>query len=109
MASTIESSGAIETILFGASTFKVGETVKLVFRAQDELDPPFTVKIFSPAGKVLVERVLRELPDGKPQSAPPVQFTIIATGEYKLDISQLYGNKAHGRALIRVPEAPAPG
>ncbi len=90
------------------STLKVGDTVKLIFRAQEELEPPFTVKIASPAGKVLVERVLRELPDGKPQSAPAVQFTLVATGDYKLDIWQLYGNKARGQALIRVPEPPPP-
>ncbi|HTJ83433.1 MAG TPA: hypothetical protein VL400_17055 [Polyangiaceae bacterium] len=102
MTRVIESSGNIETIC-DANALKVGDTVKLVFRALDEAEPPFSVKIVSPGGKVLLERVLRELPTGKPQSAPPITFTAGAGGEYKVEIWQLYG-KTRGQATLRVAE-----
>lgn len=85
---------------------KVGDTLKLVFRALDDSEPPYTVKIISPAGKVVVERVLRELPTGRPQSAPPLTFTAPAEGDYKVEIWQLYG-KSRGQATLRVAEADA--
>jgi hypothetical protein len=94
----IESSGNIETIA-SASTFKVGEGVSLVFRTLDESEPPFTVRIKAPDGKVILERVLRDLPTGKPQSAPPVQFKLDLEGEYRVEIWQLYG-KGRGQALL---------
>lgn len=100
MPPVIESSGNIETVC-GVSLLKVGDTVKLVFRALDEADPPFTVKITSPGGVVLLERVLRDLPTGKPQSAPPISFTLGAEGEYKIDIKQLHG-KSRGQATLHV-------
>jgi len=37
------------------------------------------------AGKTIVERVLRELPTGQPQSAPPITFTVSSPGEYKVE------------------------
>lgn len=101
----IESSGNIETIC-GASTFKVGDAVSLAFRTLDESEPPFTVRIKAPDGKVIVERVLRDLPTGKPQSSPPVQFKIDLPGEYRVDIWQLYG-KCRGQALLTAT-APVP-
>lgn len=102
----IESTGSIESIC-SVSSIKVGDSVKLIFRALEESEPPYTVKIISPGGKVLLERVLRELPDGRPQSAPPVVFTVGIEGEYRIDIWQLYG-KTRGQALLRVdPVAPA--
>lgn len=73
----------------------------LVFRTDDEATPPFTVRIRSPAGKVIVERVLRELPTGKPQSAPPVTFSAATAGDYKIEIWQLYG-KQRGDAVLHV-------
>jgi hypothetical protein len=103
----IEVSGAIETVI-GVPAVKVGDTLKLVFRAADDADPPFTCKVISPAGKVIVERVLRDLPTGKPQSAPPVTFVIAQAGEYRVDVWQLYG-KVRGQALIRAEDAPPPG
>ena len=78
-----------------------GETVRLVFRSDDDAAPPFTVKIKSPSGKVIVERVLRELPTGKPQSAPPISFAASASGDYKIEVTQLYG-KQRGDAVLHV-------
>jgi hypothetical protein len=98
-----DNAGEIETIC-KTDPARVGELVKLVFRSDDEAEPPFNVKIKSPAGKVIVERILRELPTGKPQSAPPVEFTASAPGAYKIEIKQLYGKQA-GRATLNIIEA----
>ncbi|HMY16332.1 MAG TPA: hypothetical protein PKA58_08365 [Polyangium sp.] len=80
---------------------RLGDVIKLVFRAEDDADPPFVVKIKSPSGKVIIERILRELPTGKPQSAPAVEFTASATGAYKVEIKQLQG-KQSGTANLNV-------
>ena len=100
MARTIDSVGDIETIC-KTDPAKAGEEIKLVFRAEDDAEPPFNLKIKSPSGKVIVERVIRELPTGKPQSPPPVTFTASAGGEYKVEIKQLYG-KQKGDAILRI-------
>lgn len=104
MPSVIETSGSIETVC-GVTSCRVGDTMKLVFRANDDSEPPYTCKVTSPAGKVIVERVLRDLPTGKPQSAPPVTFVVAQGGAYKVDVWQLYG-KSRGQAIIRAEEAP---
>ena len=100
MSRTIESTGDIETVC-KADPLTAGDTVSLIFRADDEAVPPFNLRVKSPTGKVIVERVLRELPTGRPQSAPPITFTVSASGEYRLEIKQLYG-KQRGDAIIRV-------
>jgi hypothetical protein len=63
--------------------------------------------VTSPGGKVIVVRVLRDLPTGKPQSAPPVTFVVAQSGEYKVTVSQLYG-KSKGQAVLHVSDPPAP-
>lgn len=100
MARPLESTGDIETIS-QTDPVTTGDTVKLVFRAEEDAEPPFTVKIKSPSGKVILERVLRELPTGKPQSAPPLTFTPSAPGDYRIEIKQLNG-KQRGEATLRV-------
>lgn len=100
MARTLESTGDIETIS-QTDPVNAGDTVKLVFRAEDDAEPPFTVKIKSPTGKVILERVLRELPTGRPQSAPALQLTVSTSGDYKVEVTQLYG-KQRGDAILRV-------
>lgn len=100
MARTIESVGDIETIC-KTDPAKAGEEVRLVFRAEEDAEPPFNLKVKSPSGKVIVERVIRDLPTGKPQSAPPVTFTASSAGEYKVEIKQLYG-KQKGDAILRI-------
>lgn len=100
MARTIESVGDIETIC-KTDPARAGEEIKLVFRAEDDAEPPFNLKIKSPSGRVIVERVIRDLPTGGPQSAPPVTFTASSGGEYKVEIKQLYG-KQKGDAILRI-------
>jgi len=100
VARTLESTGDIETIS-QTDPVNAGDTVKLVFRAEDDAEPPFTVKIKSPTGKVILERVLRELPTGRPQSAPALQLTVSTSGDYKVEVTQLYG-KQRGDAILRV-------
>lgn len=100
MARTIDSTGDIETVS-KTSPAKSGETVLLVFIAEDDTEPPFTLKIKSPSGQVIIDRVLRELPTGKPQSAPPISFTPSTAGEYKIVIKRLNG-KQQGEAVLRV-------
>jgi hypothetical protein len=95
-----ESSGDIETIC-KTDPARAGDPVKLVFISDDEASPPFNLRIRSPSGKVILERVLRELPTGKPQSAPPVEFTPSVAGVYKVEIWQLYG-KQRGEATVRI-------
>lgn len=80
---------------------RLGDVIKLVFRAEDDADPPFVVKIKSPSGKVIIERILRELPTGKPQSAAPIEFTASAIGAYRVEIKQLQG-KQSGTANLNV-------
>jgi hypothetical protein len=101
VSATIESSGSIETIC-DTDDLAPGKTARLVFRAWDDASPPFTIKVRSPAGKIILERVIRELPTGRPQSAPPVTFSVAMSGEYKISISELYGDAA-GDAILRVP------
>ncbi len=104
VASVIDSQGNIESIC-SALAVRAGDNVVLTFRTLEESEPPYTVKITSPSAKVVVERVLRDLPDGKPQSAPPVQFKPLEVGDYRIDIWQLYG-KARGHAFLHVAELP---
>jgi hypothetical protein len=98
----IDNVGDIETIC-QTDPVRVGELVAIVFRADDEATPPFNLRVRSPNGKIIIERVLRDLPTGKPQSAGPVTFTASAPGDYKIEIKQLYG-KALGEATLHVPD-----
>jgi hypothetical protein len=100
VARTIESVGDIETIC-KTDPAKAGEEIKLVFRAEDDADPPFVLKIKAPSGKVILERVIRDLPTGLPQSAAPVVFTASSGGEYKIEIKQVQGRQK-GDAVLRV-------
>jgi hypothetical protein len=100
VARTIDSTGDIETVC-KVDPLKTGESAILIFRSDDEPEPPYNLRVKSPSGKTIVERVLRELPTGQPQSAPPVSFTVSAPGEYKVEIKQLYG-KQKGDAILRV-------
>ena len=96
----LEGSGEVDCYSLTTAT-KVGDKVQLVFRS--DADPPFTLKVRAPGGKVILERVLRDLPTGKPQSAQPVQFAAVADGEYRIEISQLYGEDSGEAKLVVAP------
>jgi hypothetical protein len=100
VAARIQSSGDIE-IICQTDDLSAGKTARLVFRAWDDTKPPFTVKVLDPSGKSILERVLRELPTGKPQSAPPVTFSVSIVGVYEISIKELYG-KLEGEATLTV-------
>lgn len=101
MAVAIESSGDIEC-LCTSNRVSVGGTAEIVFRTWDDVSPPFTVKIRAPSKKVVYDRVLRDqLPTGRPQSNPPVSFTVADSGVYRLRVAELYG-KAEGTAKITI-------
>ena len=100
MAATIESTGEIESIC-QTDDLKAGMTAKLVFRSWDDVSPPFTVKVRDPNGKLVLDRVIRELPTGRPQSAAPLTFSVASTGAYKISIKELYGGK-EGEATLTV-------
>ena len=85
----LESSGEIDTFCEGAA--KAGERTKIYFRTEDDLAPPFKLRIRSPGGVVIVERVLRELPLGPLYGIPSVEFLTPDTGEYKIEIRQIQG------------------
>jgi hypothetical protein len=100
VARTVENTGDIETFS-KTDPVSAGDLVSLIFRTDEEINPPFNIRIKSPSGSIILERVLRELPTGKPQSADPLTFTASAPGDYKIEIWQLYG-KQRGDAILRV-------
>jgi hypothetical protein len=100
----IDSHGDIETMLHGDQTHQpivVGDRVALVFRAIDDPASPISVIIHSPNGHKILERVLRELPTGLPQSAPAVEFVPSSKGTYQIEVSELRG-KQRGTATLKV-------
>jgi len=97
---SIQSIGEIESIC-QSDAISAGSTARLVFRTWDDASPPFTIKVRAPNGKTILERLIRELPTGKPQSAPPVTFSVQIVGDYHITISELYG-KASGEATLSV-------
>ncbi|HZO12442.1 MAG TPA: hypothetical protein VFB62_04265 [Polyangiaceae bacterium] len=100
MAATIQSSGDIESICQSADV-SAGSTAKIVFRTWDDASPPFTVKVKGPDGKTILDRVIRDLPTGKFQSAPPVSFSVESAGQYRIEIKELYGSKL-GEATLTI-------
>lgn len=100
MSATVKSTGDIESIC-QQKQLGAGGTAELVFRSWDDISPPFTVKVRGPAGKIILDRVLRELPTGRPQSPPPVTFPVKETGQYRIVIRELYG-KAEGEATMTI-------
>jgi hypothetical protein len=79
----------------------VGDRVSLSFGALDDTNPPYALKIRSPSGAMLLDRIIRELPTGLPQSEPPVEFIVSVRGDYAIEIRETRGNN-WGRAVLHV-------
>lgn len=104
MGGRVDSHGEIETMLHGDQAHMVigvGDRVLLVFRAIDDPQPPIGVVIHSPNGQKIVDRVLRELPTGLPQSAAPVEVIPSVKGVYKIEVRELRG-KQRGTATFKI-------
>jgi len=113
MAGPIESSGDIEIFCYPGSSgssrasvswfdqVNVGDRLTLVFNPGDHTTPPYSLKIYSPTGKNIIDNVLRELPTGLPQSPPPVEFVVSSLGVYRIEIKEIRGRNS-GEARLRV-------
>jgi hypothetical protein len=99
MPATIETHGDIE-IICPVSGLGPNKTASVVFRGVEDATPPFQIRVRSPSGQIILERVLRELPTGAPQSPPPITFTVQA-GEYEITVAPLKGYQK-GRALLNI-------
>jgi hypothetical protein len=96
---TLETSGDIE-VRCDTEDLAPNKMARLVFRAHEDAQPPFQVEIRAPSGNTIVKRVLRVLPTGAPQSAPPIIFSVVK-GDYEITITALKGT-AEGRATLHV-------
>lgn len=104
MPARIDSSGEIETLFHDTILHReadVGDKFLLVFRTQGDIDGSVSVIVVSPSGTKIVERVLRDLPTGMPQSAPPVEFIPSAKGTYTVEVREVRGSQ-RGHATIKV-------
>jgi hypothetical protein len=100
MSATIESHGDIEIICQSLNELAPNKMARLVFRTYADASPPWQVRVRSPSGQTILERVMRELPTGEPQSPPPITFSV-QKGVYEIIVGQLKGS-AEGRATIKV-------
>ncbi len=100
MAASIENHGEIEILCQSLSDVAPGKTVRLVFRPYVTGVPPYQVRVRAPSGKVILERVLRELPTGEAQTAAPITFSVQA-GQYEISVKQLTGG-TEGKAQLVV-------
>lgn len=103
MAHLTESSGEIEIISISPRlhAFTIGDKIQLVFKPIDAPNPPYQLKVVSPSGKSIVDTIVRDLPTGEPQSAPPFEFLPTATGIYVIRISEMRG-RAFGEGKLKI-------
>lgn len=100
MPAKVDYSGGIESICQDPGALAPGMTAKLVFRAWDDVSPPVTIKVRAPDGTIILDRVIRELPTGSPQSGAPVTFLVAAAGTYQVHIKELYGQVEGSAKLV---------
>lgn len=101
MPAKVQYSGGIESICQEAGSLAPGMTARLIFRMWDDVSPPVTIKVKAPDGKVILDRVIRELPTGSPQSGAPVTFLVPMPGTYQVHVKELYG-QVEGTAELTV-------
>lgn len=99
MPASLETTGDIEVIC-DTEDLAPNKMARLVFRAHDDAQPPFQIEIRSPSGNTILKRVVRVLPTGHPQSAPPIAFSVVK-GDYDIVITALRGS-AEGRATLHI-------
>jgi hypothetical protein len=78
-----------------------GDRVLLCFGADDDAKPPYSVRIRSPSGALILDRMMRALPTGLPQSEPALEFVVSTRGDYVIEIRESRG-KNWGRATLHV-------
>lgn len=100
MSATIETHGDIEIICSSLSELAPNKMARLIFRTYADASPPWQIRVRSPSGQTILERVMRELPTGEPQSPPAITFSV-QKGVYEIIVAQLKGS-AEGRATIKV-------
>ena len=109
MASFIDSAGDIDIIVqrdARLGPLGIGDHVALVFRAIDA-SPPFNVVVTGPSGTTIMKRVIRQLPTGEPQGAPPVDFVVSSDGQYVVEIGETKGaQRGRGTFQVRPSEGP---
>lgn len=79
----------------------VGDRVQLCFGASSDGGSPYSLKIRAPSGAIVVDRIIRELPTGMPQSEPPIEIVVSSHGDYAIEIREVRGG-AWGRATLHV-------
>ncbi len=67
--------------------------VRLVF-AEDI--GPVSLKVKNPDGKVVLDRVLREVPTRDASLSPPLCVPVAATGDYAIEVRPLAGSSFRG-------------
>lgn len=110
MSASIDSSGDIAIGIYssvsGRSTnfldrFNVGDRLPLVFTPVDGTNPPYSLRVLSLNGATLLDTLVKDLPTGLPQSAPPIDFLVSAKGIYRVEIRELHGTQ-RGEAQVRI-------
>lgn len=98
-----DSSGEIEIVVTNSrvGAFSIGDRVALIFRPIDEPNPPYKLKVTAPSGATIVDTIIRSLPTGEPQSAPPFEFSPSVLGLYKIDIREMNG-RAFGTGKLKI-------
>ncbi len=111
MSASVDSSGEIEICCFPTGPVQrmrvfdrvtIGDRLSLVFTPIDEMNPPYSLKIFSPSGATILDTIVRDLPTGLPQSPPPVDFVVSTKGVYRVEIREMRGRRQRGEALVKI-------
>lgn len=109
---TIQSSGDFEIFCHPAGNtsrasvpffdeISVGDRLSLLFVPDGTALPPYSLKIFSPSGAVVIDSVVRDPPTGAPYSPAPIDFIVSTRGTYRVEIRAISGRQ-RGEATIRV-------
>ena len=79
----------------------VGDRLALLFIPDGTALPPYSLKIFSPSGGVVLDLTVRDPPTGAPYSPAPIEFVVSSRGTYRVEIRAVSGRQ-RGQATIKV-------